>query len=145
MIKSLTRHDYERVMEIWESAVRATHHFLKEEDILYYKELIYNKYLDSVDLYGHIRQDGILTGFIGISGQAIQMLFIDATKRGIGIGKKLVQYALDEKDARTVDVNEQNQQAVGFYKHMGFVVVGRTAVDDAGKPYPILSMEWGNV
>ncbi|MEH6308433.1 GNAT family N-acetyltransferase [Olivibacter sp. CPCC 100613] len=145
MIRSLGKYDYGRIMEIWESAVRATHHFLNEEDILHYKELIYNKYLDLVDLYGYANQKGELVGFIGISGQAIQMLFVDAAMRGIGTGKKMVQYALNEKHVRTVDVNEQNVQALGFYKHMGFVVVNRSELDDAGKPYPILSMEWGNI
>ncbi len=128
-------------MEIWERAVRATHHFLKEEDILQYKELIYNKYLDLVDLYGFVDEKGVLSGFVGISGEAIQLLFVDANKRGTGVGKRLVAYAVREKGSKTVDVNEQNQQAVRFYEHLGFVTTGRFPVDDAGKPYPILSME----
>lgn len=141
MIKSLTKHDYERVMEVWEGTVRATHHFLKEKDILVYKELIFNKYLDLVDLYGFTDESGVLYGFIGISGDALQMLFVDAKMRGKGIGKKLMDYALQEKRVRTVDVNEQNEQALGFYKHVGFVITGRSERDDAGKPYPILSMK----
>ena len=36
--------------------------------------------------------------------------------------------------------NEQNEQAVGFYLHMGFKVSGRSPVDDFGKPYPLLHM-----
>ena len=41
---------------------------------------------------------------------------------------------------RTLDVNEQNPQAVGFYEHEGFVVAGRSPVDDAGRPFPLLHM-----
>lgn len=40
--------------------------------------------------------------------------------------------------ADCVDVNEQNEQAVGFYKRMGFTVIGRTGMDGLGKPYPLL-------
>ncbi|WP_435655920.1 hypothetical protein [Brucella pituitosa] len=40
----------------------------------------------------------------------------------------------------TVDVNEQNTQGVGFYKHMGFGQVGRSELDDQGKAYPILKL-----
>ena len=43
------------------------------------------------------------------------------------------------------DVNEQNVQAVGFYRHMGFVVVGRSPTDDAGRPYPLLHMGQGGL
>jgi putative acetyltransferase len=40
----------------------------------------------------------------------------------------------------TVDVNEQNPAAVGFYEAVGFVVVGRSPLDDAGRPFPLLHM-----
>lgn len=141
MIRNLAKSDYARVIEIWERAVRATHHFLNEEDILQYRKLIYNKYLDLVELYGFVDEKGVLSGFIGISGEAIQLLFVDANRRGMGVGKQLVAYAVQEKGSKTVDVNEQNEQAVHFYEHLGFVTTGRSPVDDAGKPYPILSME----
>lgn len=39
-----------------------------------------------------------------------------------------------------VDVDEQNTQAVGAYQRMGFAVSGRSSVDDAGRPYPLLHM-----
>jgi putative acetyltransferase len=39
-----------------------------------------------------------------------------------------------------VDVNEQNEQALGFYRHLGFEVVGRSPLDGQGKPYPLLHM-----
>jgi putative acetyltransferase len=38
-------------------------------------------------------------------------------------------------------VNEQNEQAVGFYRRMGFEVVGRSPDDSMGKPYPLLHMQ----
>lgn len=42
--------------------------------------------------------------------------------------------------ATSVDVNEQNPQAIGFYEHHGFRTVSRTTHDPSGKPYPILHM-----
>jgi len=39
-----------------------------------------------------------------------------------------------------IDVNEKNTQAVDFYKHMGFSVVKKSALDGQGKSYPILHM-----
>ena len=40
-----------------------------------------------------------------------------------------------------VDVNEQNEQAYGFYRHLGFKVIGRDATDASGEPYPILHLK----
>lgn len=138
-IYPVTKTDYPRIMEVWEASVRATHHFLTEADIQFYKPLILDQYLDAVDLYC-TKTDDTITGFLGLSDGMVQMLFIHPDTRGLGIGKALLQFAM-EKGIRKVDVNEQNQQAVGFYEHMGFVVIGRSEVDGTGKLYPILSME----
>ena len=37
-------------------------------------------------------------------------------------------------------MNEQNVAARGFYEALGFAVVGRSPMDDTGRPYPILHM-----
>jgi putative acetyltransferase len=42
--------------------------------------------------------------------------------------------------ALTVDVNEQNPAAVGFYERLGFVVVGRSPRDGSGRPFPLLHL-----
>jgi putative acetyltransferase len=47
---------------------------------------------------------------------------------------------MDRLEITKVDVNEQNIQAVGFYKHIGFHVLGRSESDGQGKEYPILHM-----
>ncbi len=60
--------------------------------------------------------------------------------RGHGIGRQLLVYAIDVLGATTLDVNEQNEQALGFYLHMGLEVIGRSERDDFGKPYPLLHM-----
>ena len=48
--------------------------------------------------------------------------------------------AFARQGADSVDVNEQNPQAVGFYLRMGFAVVGRSETDDADRPFPILHL-----
>ena len=132
--------DYQTLIGIWEAAVRATHHFLTEEDITIYKELILTTYFDDVDLYCST-DENVITGFLGLSGDTIQMLFIDPKFHGHGIGKKLIKFAVEDKACTKVDVNEQNKQAVGFYEHLGFVTKQRFHEDAAGRPYPILAME----
>jgi putative acetyltransferase len=132
--------DFKEIIEVWETSVRATHHFLKEEDILFYKPLIFNEYLKAVALFCIRNEAGTIEGFLGTNGDKLEMLFIRPTARGKGYGKTLLNYAVVCLNIRKVDVNEQNEQAVGFYKYHGFEIVSRSAVDGLGKPYPILSM-----
>lgn len=139
MIRKIETADYPRLVEIWESAVRHTHDFLAEEDVLYYKERL-PSYFPHVALRG-FEQDGNLVGFIGVHEDNIEMLFVHDDYRGKGIGKRLVLHAMRELHVCKVDVNEQNAQAVGFYERMGFRTRAKSALDNEGKPYPILHMQ----
>lgn len=125
-------------MDIWESAVLSTHDFLKKEDFLYYREHL-PTYFQYVTLYGY-EQDGRLVGFIGVAENNIEMLFVHNDYRYKGVGKRLVMYAIEKLQVCKVDVNEQNIQAIGFYRHMGFSVITRSDLDAEGKAYPILHM-----
>lgn len=49
-IDNIKKEEYQEVVSVWEASVRATHHFLKEADIEYFRPLILNTYLDAVDL-----------------------------------------------------------------------------------------------
>ncbi|MEG6586460.1 GNAT family N-acetyltransferase [Dendrosporobacter sp. 1207_IL3150] len=133
--------DYPCLIKIWEDSVRATHNFITEEDINYYKPLILNNYFDAIDLYCYKDRTGKIVGFIGLDGDKVEMLFIDPAMRNTGIGKKLLTYAITKYNVIKVDVNEQNEHAVGFYQRMGFRIVNRSDTDACGKNYPILSME----
>lgn len=139
MIRKIKETDYPRLIEIWESAVLNTHDFLKEEDFLYYKKQL-PVYFQYVTLVG-FEQEGILAGFMGIAEENLEMLFVDNEYRGTGIGKKLIAHATANLHVTKVDVNEQNTQAVGFYKYMGFNIARRSELDGEGKEYPILHMQ----
>lgn len=139
IIEKPTEADYQEIVDVWEASVRATHDFLPESDILYFKPLILNDYLKLVDL-SCVRIDGRIAGFSGIAEGKIEMLFIAPKWRGEGIGRFLTEHAISKQAAIMVDVNEQNPQAVGFYKRLGFKVYERSPLDGLGKPYPILHM-----
>ncbi|USD24726.1 GNAT family N-acetyltransferase [Flagellimonas marinaquae] len=143
-ITSIDKTEYKEVVDVWEASVRATHHFLKEEDIAYFKPLILNTYLDAVDLKGIRDENGKIMGFLGVADQNLEMLFIHPSYIGKGIGRTLLDFGINHLNVTKVDVNEQNENAVGFYKHCRFVVIGRSEVDSLGKPYPILHMKLEN-
>ncbi|MDF0716398.1 GNAT family N-acetyltransferase [Muricauda sp. 334s03] len=144
-IDHVQKSEYPILVEVWEASVRATHDFLKEEDIVYFKPLILNTYLDAVELRCARDGKGNILGFSGVADNNLEMLFIHPDSRGMGIGRKLLDHAIDKLQVQKVDVNEQNEQALGFYEHYGFEVVGRSALDASGKPYPILHMKLKNI
>ena len=138
-IESVNSQHYPELIELWEKSVRATHDFLSEADIKQYKRLIFEQYFDQLQLFC-VKTANKIDGFIGINGKLIQMLFVDPNAMGRGIGKSLIQYGIRKHSVNEVGVNEQNEQAVGFYKHLGFQIAERFEGDAAGKPYPVLSM-----
>ncbi|NDV83320.1 acetyltransferase [Bacteroides sp. 51] len=132
--------DFDEIIAVWEASVRATHTFLSEEDIVFFKPLIRNEYLQHVNLICTKNKNGNISAFMGVNGSHLEMLFIDPASRGLGIGKSLVNHAIQNLGVRFVDVNEQNEQAVGFYYHMGFELISRDELDGTGKPFPILHL-----
>ncbi|MDD3311638.1 GNAT family N-acetyltransferase [Pseudodesulfovibrio sp.] len=137
------RADYPAVAEVWEASVRATHHFLAETDIRFFRPLIADEFLPAVDLYCMKDGTGELLGFLGLAGRKVEMLFLRPDVMGRGLGARLLRFAVDERGADEVDVNEQNPAAVGFYERMGFRVAGRSEADGMGKPFPLLHMRVG--
>ena len=133
------RSHYIELLEVWEASVRATHHFLTEADIQHYKPLVLHEYFDQLRLF-YIKNEEKIIGFAGIHDDLLQMLFIHPDDRGTGTGKALVNYVITNYGVDQVDVNEQNEQAVGFYEHIGFEVTERFEQDSSGKPFPILAM-----
>jgi len=139
-IHPLSLSNHPEIINVWESSVRATHHFLNEIDIQTYKSLIYNSSLNDLQLFG-ITENNKISGFIGISGKRIQLLFVLPALMGMGIGLSLINYVYQHLGVKEVDVNEQNTQAYDFYKYLGFEVTERNAIDAIGKPFPVLSMK----
>ena len=129
------------LLEVWESAVRATHLFLSDKEIESIKEYVPEAIKFVPNLLVVENEEGKPLGFMGIQEQSLEMLFISNENRGHGIGKKLIEYGIENYSIKEVSVNEQNPQAKGFYEHMGFEVYKRTELDEQGNPYPLLYMK----
>ena len=88
--------DYVEIVEVWEASVRATHHFLPESDIQYFKPLILNEYLKAVHRKGSRSLEGAIWGFMGVHDDSLEMLFIHPDARGQGLGKVFVANAIKD-------------------------------------------------
>jgi putative acetyltransferase len=83
---------------------------------------------------------GVIRGFLGMSGSKMDSLFLAPEFQRRGAGRRLVLHAHALHGELTVDVNEQNVAARGFYEACGFVVAGRSEWDDQGRPYPLVHL-----
>jgi putative acetyltransferase len=139
-IRSAHRSEFIAIADVWEDSVRATHDFLSGDYINELRPRIINDWLPAVNVMVFTNNDNQILGFSGIVDEKLEMLFVASSARGTGVGRALLNHAITEMAVRLVDVNEQNSQAVGFYQHAGFKVIGRSPLDGQGKPFPILHM-----
>lgn len=138
-IKILSEKHYKQIHQVWSASVKATHTFLKPEDFDYYAGML-PTYLSYVDLYGIFRDDN-LVAFMGVSSDEIEMLFVAPDFFGQKLGTCLLSFAISRLGKSLVSVNEQNTNALNFYKSRGFCVMSRDEFDSDGKPYPILHLK----
>ncbi|MFD2035911.1 GNAT family N-acetyltransferase [Belliella marina] len=128
-----------QLIDVWEKSVLATHSFLKPSDFESIKELVQSMDFNELDVFCLVQEEKVL-GFIGVFDFKIEMLFLSPDYIGKNLGRKLLDFAINDLRADKVDVNEQNEHAVGFYQKFGFVVYERSELDDQGNAYPILRM-----
>ena len=129
------------LLTVWENSVRATHLFLSDEEINQIKEYVPQALAGVEHLIVAQGENNVPVAFMGVEDTRLEMLFLSPEERGKGLGKQLIEYGAKKYGIQEVTVNEQNPQAVGFYKHMGFETYKRTENDGEGNPYPLLYMK----
>lgn len=125
---------------LWEASVRATHHFLTEDDIQKLTPFV-KMGLSGIEILIVARDNQEQIAFMGIEAGKIEMLFVSPDYFGKGVGRQLAELGISQYEVQYVDVNEQNPQAIGFYEHIGFEVFERNEFDEQGNPFPILKMK----
>ena len=140
-VAKITQELEEQLIVVWETSVKATHLFLSEQELEEIKKYIPQALNGIAHLIIAQKKDGCPAAFMGIEEQKLEMLFIAPEERGKGLGRKLIQYGIENYSVNKLAVNEQNPLAKGFYEHMGFHVYKRTDHDEQGNPYPLLYMK----
>mgnify|MGYP002466671441 FL=1 len=134
--------DFPVLAELWRRSVEATHDFLLPGDLERIYAEVADVYLPGVNEVWLAEEEGCPVGFLGCDGAHVGMLFVEPEYFGRGVGKALLRHARDLHGALSLEVNEQNARALAFYQRQGFAVTGRSALDNAGRPYPLLYLAW---
>src|SRR3954454_1962449 len=134
--------DLELLVALWERSVRATHNFLTEADIASLRPQVGDALRDDgLDLWVLVDSWNAPVGFMGVIADDISALFIDPAERGRGAGRRLVAHAQALRGGKlTVDVNEQNGAARGFYGPISFDAFAGARADEDVRQFLLLHL-----
>ncbi|MGE9985978.1 GNAT family N-acetyltransferase [Desulfovibrio sp. SGI.169] len=141
-VRRASAEDFPALVELWRRSVEATHDFLLPGDLERIGAEVASVCLPGVAEVWLSEASGRPAGFLGCNGPHVEMLFVEPEFFGRGVGGALLRHARRRHGALRLEVNEQNAGALAFYQRQGFEITGRSALDNAGRPYPLLRLAW---
>ena len=133
--------DRDHLVDIWWRSASATHRFLSAQQLEGLLPEVRALRLESLHTWVLCAPTTEAVGFLVMEGRSVEALFIAPEWLRRGGGTQLMCHARVIAGPLTVEVNEQNADAVEFYLAQGFEIVGRSPVDSGGRPYPLLYLE----
>ncbi len=118
MIRELRKVDINKVAEIWLDTNIKTHYFISAQ---YWKsnfELVKELLLQATVYVYEDKQE--IQGFIGLSNEYIEGIFVSDEMQSCGIGKLLLDYIKNKKFRLRLNVYQKNTRALSFYQREGF-------------------------
>lgn len=120
MIRELRKVDINKVAEIWLDTNIKTHYFISAQ---YWKsnfELVKELLLQATVYVYEDKQE--IQGFIGLSNEYIEGIFVSAEMQSQGIGKILLNYVKGKRNKLILNVYQENTRAISFYQREGFEI-----------------------
>lgn len=128
MIRRLQKADIDSVADIWLNTNLKAHCFIPAQ---YWKDNfeMVKEMLSQAEVYLYENEQKI-QGFIGISGEYIEGIFVSDEMQSLGIGRLLLDYIKDKKLRLCLNVYQKNTRAIKFYQREGFRISGE-GIDEA--------------
>ena len=120
MIRKLQKADIDRVADIWLDANLKAHSFIPAQYWKSNSEFV-KEALPQAEVYVYENENEI-QGFVGLSGEHIEGIFVSGEKQSQGIGKLLLDHVKDRKPRLLLNVYKQNTRAMSFYQREGFEI-----------------------
>ena len=133
MIRKFETQDLGTVMQIWLHGNLDAHAFIPASFWTGHFEIVRNM-LPQAELYVHDSEDTRqIDGFIGLTGNHIEGIFVAKAARSKGVGKALLEYAKSRKPSLTLSVYQKNQRALAFYQREQFTVQSEGIDEDTNE------------
>ncbi|MDU1538213.1 MAG: N-acetyltransferase [Paeniclostridium sordellii] len=123
MIRKLENKDINIIMDIWLKSTIKAHNFIDENYWRKNYNNVKNIYIPISDTFVY-EYNGRIKGFISIiNNDFIGALFVDVNSQGMGIGSKLIDYAINIYENLSLSVYKDNENAFAFYKNKNFKIL----------------------
>lgn len=126
------------IMDIWHRAVQHTYNFIKGPDIITMRPTVLKNLREMDHIYGVNDDRGNLVAFMCIKGDHIMQLFVEPFHMRNGMGSALVEHAVNQLGVKLVVVNEENNNAMQFFRARGWAMRNRNLFDEFHLPYPVV-------
>ena len=122
MIRKFETQDLDAVMQIWLQANLDAHAFIPASFWEAHFEMVRDM-LPQAELYVHENEaTRQIDGFIGLTENHIEGIFVAKAARSKGIGKALLDHVKPLKPRLDLSVYQKNERALAFYRREQFVV-----------------------
>ena len=122
MIRKFETQDLDAVMQIWLQANLDAHAFIPASFWTEHFEIVRDM-LPQAELYVHENEaTRQIDGFIGLTENHIEGIFVAKSARSKGLGRALLEYVKALKPSLTLSVYQKNERALAFYRREQFVV-----------------------
>ena len=120
-------------MQIWLHGNLDAHAFIAASFWTEHFEMVHDL-LPQAELYVHENENtGQIDGFIGLTENHIEGIFVAKSARSKGIGRALSEYAKSRKPRLDLSVYQKNERALAFYRHEQFVVQSEGIDEDTNE------------
>ena len=133
MIRKFENLDLDAVMQIWLQANLDAHAFIPASFWEAHFEMVRDM-LPQAELYVHENEaPRQIDGFIGLTENHIEGIFVAKAARSKGIGKALLDYVKSRRPRLTLGVYQKNERALAFYRREKFVVQSEGIDEDTNE------------
>lgn len=142
MIRVLQEADMDRVADIWLDTNVKAHYFIPDEYWKSNRELV-KEMLPQAEVYVY-ENDSQIEGFIGVSDEYIEGIFIRDKMQSQGIGKLLLNFVKAKKTELYLNVYQKNTHAIHFYQREGFEIQREGLDEVTGEKDYVMVWQTGN-
>lgn len=138
MIRRFENKDLDQVMSIWLQVNMESHSFIEAD---YWKnnyEMV-REMIPKAEVFVS-EENGLISGFIGLTDTYIAGIFVRAEEQSKGIGRRLLNTVMEKSNKLCLNVYRKNVRAVKFYEYCGFRIVKQEIDEDTSEEE--YTMEW---